>query len=143
MNPNKHEAIVINKWMVQQDEQVNLKWIIQMIQFFPTLFGPLLIIISIMYINFPNYFVPKRSSISTISLQTFQTVSKDIDIDCAICVDPLKWGDPVRSLHCHHIFHSDCIDPWLSHYSNLCPLCKQSVCNEHDLLVLETTLKDF
>lgn len=47
---------------------------------------------------------------------------------CAICLDDFKPTEgQVRELPCHHIFHSDCIDPFLLKNSSLCPLCKQSV----------------
>lgn len=46
---------------------------------------------------------------------------------CAICVDEFQEGDMTRVLPCEHYFHPDCIDPWLSSHSSLCPLCKRSV----------------
>lgn len=45
---------------------------------------------------------------------------------CAICIDKLRSGEEIRTLLCNHIFHTECIDPWL--YSKpLCPLCKDNV----------------
>ena len=46
---------------------------------------------------------------------------------CAICVDEFEDGEDVRILPCSHIFHSKCIDEWLSNYSSLCPLCKANI----------------
>ena len=46
---------------------------------------------------------------------------------CAICVDEFEDGEEVRVLPCNHIFHSKCIDEWLSNYSSLCPLCKANI----------------
>ncbi|KAI8869225.1 hypothetical protein GQ42DRAFT_114162, partial [Ramicandelaber brevisporus] len=44
---------------------------------------------------------------------------------CSICIDEFAAGDTVRVLPaCHHVFHADCIDPWLTTTSALCPLCK-------------------
>eukprot|EP00041_Stephanoeca_diplocostata_P020469 m.459857 g.459857 ORF g.459857 m.459857 type:complete len:601 (-) comp21585_c0_seq9:69-1871(-) len=45
---------------------------------------------------------------------------------CAICIDKLKAGDDVRTLLCNHVFHTECIDPWL-YNKPLCPLCKDNV----------------
>ena len=46
--------------------------------------------------------------------------------DCAICLDELKEGVNVRTLSCNHVFHVDCIDPWLMEHHN-CPLCKDDI----------------
>ncbi|KAG0217751.1 hypothetical protein B0O80DRAFT_435808 [Mortierella sp. GBAus27b] len=43
---------------------------------------------------------------------------------CAICIEEFVEGDEVRILPCHHDFHSECIDPWLTRKSATCPLCK-------------------
>jgi hypothetical protein len=47
---------------------------------------------------------------------------------CAICLDDFVAGSStVRELPCGHIFDSECIDPFLTDNSCLCPLCKKSV----------------
>ncbi|KAI8874480.1 hypothetical protein GQ42DRAFT_112886, partial [Ramicandelaber brevisporus] len=43
---------------------------------------------------------------------------------CSICLEQFAIGDMVRVLNCRHVFHTACIDPWLSTASALCPLCK-------------------
>lgn len=43
---------------------------------------------------------------------------------CAICIDSLEPNNDVRSLSCHHVFHSDCVTPWLTTRRAICPLCK-------------------
>ena len=46
---------------------------------------------------------------------------------CPICLDDFDSGETtVRELPCNHIFHPDCIDPFLRDNSSLCPLCKKS-----------------
>ena len=50
---------------------------------------------------------------------------------CPICLDDFLTDETiVRTLPCHHIFHPACIDPMLSEYSTLCPLCKSSALPE-------------
>ena len=47
---------------------------------------------------------------------------------CPICLDDFVHGDTiVRELPCHHIYHPECIDPFLRQNSSLCPMCKKSV----------------
>ena len=47
---------------------------------------------------------------------------------CAICLDDFVAGSSiVRELPCGHIFDPECIDPFLTDNSCLCPLCKKSV----------------
>ncbi|KAI8145992.1 hypothetical protein BJV82DRAFT_602989 [Fennellomyces sp. T-0311] len=43
---------------------------------------------------------------------------------CAICLEELQEGDPVRILPCGHGFCVACIDVWLTKKSCLCPICK-------------------
>lgn len=48
----------------------------------------------------------------------------DSDDTCAICIETMDDMDSVRLLTCGHIFHSECIDPWLTVRRACCPLCK-------------------
>ncbi|KAJ1967042.1 hypothetical protein H4R35_006827 [Dimargaris xerosporica] len=46
---------------------------------------------------------------------------------CAICLDAIAMGSTnahIRVLPCHHLYHDDCIDQWLTTKSGCCPLCK-------------------
>ncbi|KAK6539348.1 Nucleolar protein 58 [Orbilia ellipsospora] len=46
---------------------------------------------------------------------------------CPICLDDfIHQETTVRELPCLHIFHPECIDPYLEAQSSLCVLCKQS-----------------
>ncbi|KAF9215725.1 E3 ubiquitin-protein ligase rnf13 [Podila verticillata] len=57
--------------------------------------------------------------------------SLDMDIEltndmCAVCLDEFEEGEEIRMLPCHHEFHCECIDPWLTRKSPTCPLCKHN-----------------
>lgn len=42
---------------------------------------------------------------------------------CAVCKDEIVVVEKVRRLPCAHLYHGDCIVPWLS-IRNTCPLCR-------------------
>ena len=42
---------------------------------------------------------------------------------CSICIDDLATGDTVCILPCDHVFHKDCVHPWLSSKPS-CPNCR-------------------
>lgn len=44
---------------------------------------------------------------------------------CAICIDVFEPEDQVRGLICGHVFHQDCLDPWLTKRKACCPMCKR------------------
>ncbi|XP_066327286.1 RING-H2 finger protein ATL3-like [Miscanthus floridulus] len=47
--------------------------------------------------------------------------------DCAVCLGEVEKGETVRQLPaCQHVFHRECIDPWLRAHAT-CPVCRSSV----------------
>ncbi|XP_072639398.1 E3 ubiquitin-protein ligase RNF133 [Canis lupus baileyi] len=42
---------------------------------------------------------------------------------CVVCFELYKPDDTVRILTCKHLFHKDCIDPWILAHGT-CPMCK-------------------
>tara|TARA_Y100000389_G_scaffold5904_1_gene5701 strand:+ start:9440 stop:9946 length:507 start_codon:yes stop_codon:yes gene_type:complete len=68
----------------------------------------------------PNYYHNKVIVIEEIS-----------DELCSICLEPLydkedlENNKPVISLKCNHMFHKECLDPWVINHK-CCPLCKRN-----------------
>ena len=46
------------------------------------------------------------------------------DICCSICLEGYEESSTIRKLKCSHLFHKDCIDPWLLKESYKCPVCR-------------------
>lgn len=68
------------------------------------------------------------SSNSEMDLGSPNSCNYDIHFDsgtCAICIDAFEPSDQVRGLICGHVFHQDCLDPWLTKRKACCPMCKR------------------
>jgi len=48
----------------------------------------------------------------------------DAKAQCSVCWDDFKLEEDVRQLKCDHIFHENCIIPWLELH-NTCPVCRK------------------
>lgn len=44
--------------------------------------------------------------------------------NCSICLEGYEQDSIIRKLNCSHIFHKECIDPWLLKESYKCPICR-------------------
>lgn len=53
---------------------------------------------------------------------------------CSICLVEFDENDEIRQLRCDHVFHSECIDPWLLNGKAVCPVCRQGVYEDEELV---------
>ncbi|PLB34244.1 E3 ubiquitin-protein ligase RNF103 [Aspergillus candidus] len=51
-------------------------------------------------------------------------VIDDTRDQCAVCIEYFDEEDCIRALVCGHIFHTLCVDSWLTKRRACCPLCK-------------------
>ncbi|OBA21269.1 hypothetical protein METBIDRAFT_41364 [Metschnikowia bicuspidata var. bicuspidata NRRL YB-4993] len=49
---------------------------------------------------------------------------------CSICLEVYELDDVVRGLICGHVYHADCVDPWLTRRRACCPICKRDYYKE-------------
>jgi len=48
------------------------------------------------------------------------------DEDCSVCYCDFEVNDKLRKLPCNHVFHKECVDPWLLNRFKRCPLCQRN-----------------
>ncbi len=77
--------------------------------------------------NDPNrYGAPPASKTSIDAMPTIHISQEHLGTDaahCAVCKDEFEMGFPVRQMPCKHMYHGECIMPWLSQH-NSCPVCR-------------------
>ncbi|WJX36076.1 putative E3 ubiquitin-protein ligase rhc1a [Trifolium repens] len=67
-----------------------------------------------------------RSSIDAIPIVKIASKHLRSDPHCPVCQDKFELGSNARRMPCKHMFHSDCIIPWLVQH-NTCPVCRQEL----------------
>ncbi|KAG6488641.1 probable E3 ubiquitin-protein ligase RHC2A [Zingiber officinale] len=84
---------------------------------------------------------PPASKVAIESMPTVEIVDEHIgkECHCAICMDSFELGEEAREMPCKHIYHKDCIFPWLS-LRNSCPVCRHEMPTDvrgHDTAMAE------
>lgn len=54
----------------------------------------------------------------------------ELKLQCSVCWEDFQLNEQVRKLPCSHVFHSDCICPWLANHGT-CPICRKSLVSEN------------
>lgn len=62
-------------------------------------------------------------SMPTVEIEETHIVA---EAHCAVCKEAFELGNEVREMPCKHIYHGDCILPWLA-MRNSCPVCRHEL----------------
>ncbi|KAG6393483.1 hypothetical protein SASPL_147725 [Salvia splendens] len=74
---------------------------------------------------------PPASKAAIESMPTVSIIDRHIAIEshCAVCKEAFELGSDAREMPCSHLYHQDCILPWLS-LRNSCPVCRHELAAE-------------
>lgn len=70
-----------------------------------------------------------RSAIDAMPTIRISQRHLNTDAHCPVCQDKFELGSKARLMPCDHIYHSDCIVPWLVEH-NSCPVCRVELPSE-------------
>ncbi|XP_050204207.1 E3 ubiquitin-protein ligase RDUF2-like [Mercurialis annua] len=74
---------------------------------------------------------PPASKAAIESMPVVKIMSNHVCIEshCAVCKEAFEIDTEARELPCKHIYHTDCIVPWLS-LRNSCPVCRHELATD-------------
>lgn len=85
--------------------------------------------------NDPNrYGTPPaaKSAIDSLPLVTITAKEMNSELNqCAVCQEYFEEGTQVKQIPCKHLYHEDCILPWLKMH-NSCPVCRYELPTEDE-----------
>ncbi|MFS7965124.1 putative transcription factor C2H2 family [Helianthus anomalus] len=67
-----------------------------------------------------------KSAIESMPTIEVNNIHVSKESHCAICIEAFDLGAEAREMPCKHLYHSDCILPWLT-LRNSCPVCRHEL----------------
>ncbi|XP_073125375.1 probable E3 ubiquitin-protein ligase RHC2A [Henckelia pumila] len=76
---------------------------------------------------------PPASKAAIESMPTVEIIGQHIALEshCAVCKESFELGVEAREMPCNHLYHQDCILPWLS-LKNSCPVCRHELPTDNE-----------
>ena len=76
----------------------------------------------------------KLSPLTLTQMSKLKTPTISVDLccsqpSCPLCMEDYKIEEAVTQLPCSHIFHNECVLPWMN-MKNSCPICRECISNE-------------
>lgn len=65
------------------------------------------------------------------ALASVEIKEEEAGLECCVCLDDFEMGTVGKQMPCKHIFHSDCLLPWLQLHSS-CPVCRYQLPTSED-----------
>lgn len=82
-------------------------------------------------VDWEHHLPPPAAKAVVESLPRTVISSAKADLKCPVCLLEFEAEETVIEMPCHHLFHSNCILPWLSK-TNSCPLCRHELPTDDD-----------
>ncbi|XP_007009248.2 PREDICTED: probable E3 ubiquitin-protein ligase RHC2A [Theobroma cacao] len=78
--------------------------------------------------NVGRYEQPPASKAAVEAMPTVEIDETHVcnELYCAVCKEQFELGTKVRNMPCNHLYHSNCILPWLQ-LRNSCPVCRHEL----------------
>ncbi|CAD5209746.1 unnamed protein product [Bursaphelenchus xylophilus] len=67
-----------------------------------------------------------KAEIKRLPMTNVTQIHVDNGTQCTTCMDTFDLGQEVAQLDCKHIYHKDCLVPWLERQKT-CPICRQPI----------------
>ncbi|XP_044125586.1 E3 ubiquitin-protein ligase RNF126 [Bufo gargarizans] len=82
--------------------------------------------------QFENTGPPPADNEKIQALPTVQITDEHVGsgLECPVCKEDYTVGENVRQLPCNHLFHNNCIIPWLEQHDT-CPVCRKSLSGQN------------
>ncbi|XP_069820553.1 E3 ubiquitin-protein ligase RNF126 [Dendropsophus ebraccatus] len=82
--------------------------------------------------QFENTGPPPADNEKIQALPTVQVTDEHVGsgLECPVCKEDYTVGENVRQLPCNHLFHNNCIIPWLEQHDT-CPVCRKSLSGQN------------
>ncbi|KAI6698310.1 hypothetical protein NL676_018429 [Syzygium grande] len=86
---------------------------------------------------------PPASKAAIESMPVVKIIGNHIDAEshCAVCKEAFELDGEAREMPCKHIYHADCIMPWLS-IRNSCPVCRHELASDIQSSVSDVNDRD-
>uniref|UniRef100_G3TN79 E3 ubiquitin-protein ligase RNF181 n=1 Tax=Loxodonta africana TaxID=9785 RepID=G3TN79_LOXAF len=82
-------------------------------------------------VDWDHHLPPPAAKAVVESLPRTAIRGSQADLKCPVCLLEFEEEETAIEMPCHHLFHSNCILPWLSK-TNSCPLCRHELPTDDD-----------